>query len=178
MWNYTINKDILLIVLSNYGNCLLHYSSISPWAENLLRQNCQFAPNAVGLQIWCLLLWVFLWFFFLGRGWFIYLGLILFCLLLYSHVAWGLVADPRVSIFKGPFSPLLLMSCLLKIKKLFRYLSNRTTISHLHGLPWWLNIKKKNLLAKAGDTGDLCSIPRARKIPMEVAMATHSGTLA
>ena len=131
--------------MSNYGNCSLHYSSISPWAENLLRHNCQFAPNAVGLQIWCLLLWVFLWFFFLGRGWFIYLALILFCLLLYSHVAWGLVADPRVSIFKGPFFPPSFNVLFIENQETFsRYLSNRTTISHLHGLPWWLNIKKKS----------------------------------
>ena len=37
---------------------------------------------------------------------------------------------------------------------------------------------KTNLLAKAGDTGDLRIIPGARKIPLEEEMATHSGTLA
>ena len=82
----------------------------------------------------------------------------------------------RVSIFKA-LPPLLLMSCLLKIKKFFRYLSGRTTISHLHGLPWWLN-SKKNLLAKAGNTGDLLSIPEFRKISLGKEMVTHSGILA
>ena len=53
-----------------------------------------------------------------------------------------LLLSPGFLFLKAPF-PLLLMSCLLKIKKFFRYLSNRTAISHLHGLPWWFNSKKK-----------------------------------
>ena len=59
-----------------------------------------------------------------------------------------LLLIPGFLFLKALFPPLLLMSCLLKIKKLFRYLSNRTTISHLHGLPWWLNIKKKICLPR------------------------------
>jgi len=55
-----------------------------------------------------------------------------------------LLLIPGFLFLKALFPPLLLMSCLLKIKKLFRYLSNRTTRSHLHGLPWWLNIKNKS----------------------------------
>ena len=56
---------------------------------------------------------------------------------------------------KAPF-PLLLMSCLLKIKKFFRYLSNRTAISHLHGLPWWFNSKKKNICLPRQEIQETC----------------------
>ena len=46
------------------------------------------------------------------------------------------------------------------------------------GFPGGSIVKKKYLLAKAGDTGDLRSIPGARKIPLEEEMPTHSDILA
>jgi len=41
------------------------------------------------------------------------------------------------------------------------------------GLPWWLGGKES-----AYNVGDLGSIPKGRKIPLEKGMATHSSILA
>ena len=40
------------------------------------------------------------------------------------------------------------------------------------GLPWWLGGKES-----AYNVGDLSSIPKGRKIPLEKGMATHSSIL-
>ena len=60
------------------------------------------------------------------------------------------------------------ISTFLKILFPFRYYCRI-----MGGLPWWLGGKES-----AYNVGDLGSIPKGRKIPLEKGMATHSSILA